>query len=368
MRVGLIAPPWIPVPPPAYGGTESVIANLANGLRARGHDVTLFTVGTSTSPVRRLHLFDQPIEPMGQAVPEAAHVLAAYEALADMDVIHDHTVIGPLVAGRAGIRTPPVVTTNHGPFTELTRPILAEIARTASVVAISNDQASRAQGVPIAAVIHHGVDLDSYRAGPGSGGYLVFIGRMSPEKGVDRAVRIARAAGLPLRIISKMREDAERDYFEHCVRPLLSASDPLPEELGLADRIDALRDATGLLNPIAWHEPFGLVMAESLAAGTPVVVSRRGAAPEIVTDRLTGFLCSTEQQAVCSIGALDQISRNQCRADAESRFSIDRMAADHEWLYQRVLATPRLPVQRIETVLSTGFADRGMRARAEVVR
>lgn len=345
MRVGLIAPPWIQVPPPAYGGTESVIANLALGLRARGHEVTLFTVGTSTSPVRQLHLFDDVVGPIGQTMPETAHVLAAYESLAGMDVIHDHTTLGPLMAGRFGMRTPPVITTNHGPFTDVTRAIFAEIARTASVVAISKDQASRAGHVPIAAVIHHGIDLDAYQCGSGSGGYLAFVGRMSPEKGVARAVQIAHAAGRPLRIISKMREPAEIDYFTRHVLPLLSRSDPVPEELGLAERIDVLREAEAMLNPIDWNEPFGLVMAESLAAGTPVVVPPRGAAPEIVTDRRTGFLYHSELAAVAAVGAVGGLSRATCRAEAESRFSIDRMAADHERLYRAVLNVSRLPIR-----------------------
>ncbi len=125
MRIGLVAPPWIPVPPPAYGGTEAVVADLARGLSDLGHDVVLFTVGTSTSPVRREHLFAEPVEPLGQSLPEAAHVLAAYESLAgQVDIIHDHTALGPLLAARAGIARPPVVATHHGAFTEVTRPHL----------------------------------------------------------------------------------------------------------------------------------------------------------------------------------------------------------------------------------------------------
>jgi glycosyltransferase involved in cell wall biosynthesis len=138
MRIGLIAPPWIPVPPPAYGGTEIVIDNLARGLMARGHDVRLFTVGESTCPVPRQWLFRSPVEPMGACAQEAAHVLAAYEALADVNIIHDHTVMGPQLAGRRGIPRQPVVTTIHGPFTPQSRRTLAEVARHASIVAISH--------------------------------------------------------------------------------------------------------------------------------------------------------------------------------------------------------------------------------------
>lgn len=337
MRIGLVAPPWIPVPPPTYGGTEAVVANLARGLTERGHDVTLFTVGDSTSPVRSAHLFEHGIHPFGQTIPEAAHVLAAYDALRGVDLIHDHTTLGALVAARSGLRTPPVVVTNHGTFTPLTRPILREIARTASVVAISRDQAARAGDVPVAAVIHHGVDLDTYRVGPGGDEHLVFVGRMSPDKGVAEALVIAHAAGRPLQIVSKMRDPEEREYFESRVRPLLARGDEHLDEPGVAERVALVGRASGLLNPILWPEPFGLVMAESLASGTPVVARRAGAAPEIVTPGRTGFLFRTDPEAVVAVGRLPEIDRGACRAEAERRFSLARMAADHERLYERIL-------------------------------
>lgn len=341
MRIGLIAPPWVPVPPPGYGGTESVLDNLARGLAELGHRVDLFTVGESTSPVRRRHLFEEAVAPMGLAVPEAAHVLAAYDALTDVDVIHDHTLIGPLVAGRAGTARAPVVTTSHGAFTPLTRRIYAEIARTASVVAISHDQASRAR-LPIAAVIHHGIDLDAFRWGPGDGDYLAFVGRMSPEKGVHTAVAVARAAGRRLRIATKMREPSETEYFEAEVRPALHPGVEIEFEVPLAERVELMRRAAALLNPIAWDEPFGLVTAESLACGTPVVSTPRGAAPEIVRSGRTGFLCPTEASAVAALERVRFLSREECRRDVEARFSMRRMAEDHVALYERVLAGPSL--------------------------
>ena len=346
MRIGLIAPPWIPVPPPAYGGTEAVVDNLARGLTELGHEVSLFTVASSTCPVRLLSLFDDAVEPLGQTVPEVAHVLAAYEELQDVDIIHDHTVLGPLVATRYGVGGPPVVTTNHGPFTAVTVPIFREIARTARVVAISHDQAARALDVPIAAVILHGIDLDTYYVGPGDDERLVFLGRMSPDKGVVEAVRIAHAARRPLHIVSKMREPEECAYFEDCVKPLLSHQEDEVMELGLEDRVRLLGRAAGLLNPIAWPEPFGLVMAEALATGTPVIATHEGAAPEIVTDGRTGFLFRGEAAGVEAVGRLAEIDRGACRADAERRFSLQRMAADHERLYEAVLAAPLRPLRR----------------------
>jgi glycosyltransferase involved in cell wall biosynthesis len=337
MRIGLIAPPWVPVPPPAYGGTELVIDNLARGLRELGHDVRLFTVGESTCPVPKEFLYREPAAPIGLAVAETAHVLAAYEALADVDLIHDHTLLGPLVAGLSGLKRPPVVTTNHGPFTEDTRPLWSKVTRHASLICISHSQARASGGVPVAAVIHHGIDLDVHQPGPGGGDYLMFIGRMSADKGVHHAVRIAKQAGRKLVMATKMREAAEIAYFNSQVRPLLDADDETPAELPLRRRLSLLRGADALLNPITWREPFGLVMAEALASATPVLAFPNGAAPEIVDPGRTGYLCRDEDEMVAALRRLGDIDRDQCRNAAERRFSLQRMARDHERFYRRVL-------------------------------
>ncbi|HET8615376.1 MAG TPA: glycosyltransferase, partial [Actinomycetales bacterium] len=200
MRIGLVAPPWLPVPPTSYGGTEAVIDNLARGLTTLGHDVQLFTVGTSTCPVAREHLFAEPAPEMGMALPEAAHALAAYDALRDVDVIHDHTVLGAVLhrtdRSRAGHAH--VVVTYHHPYTPAATKVLASLGDSAALVAISGHQARSARGLQVDAVIHHGVDLDRYHprhGDPHDGGYLLFLGRMCPDKGVHRAVRVARRAG-----------------------------------------------------------------------------------------------------------------------------------------------------------------------------
>jgi glycosyltransferase involved in cell wall biosynthesis len=331
MKIGLVAPPWAPVPPVTYGGTESVIDNLARGLTWRGHEVTLFTVGDATCPVHRCHLFPEAVRPMGLSLPEAAHVLEAYDALADVDVLHDHTCLGPLVC--AGRPIPPLVVTHHGLYDLAALRVFREVSRRSLMVAISHDQASRAKGMRIERVIHHGIDLDRYRPARHQGDHLIFIGRMSPTKGVHTAVRIAHAAGRPLRVVTKMREADELEYFRTRVRPLLSAEDEVLEELAFPERLGLLQSAVGLLDPITWPEPFGLVMAESLAVGTPVIATPLGAAPEIVTDRVTGFLCRTTRDAVRAVGQLPQIDRVACRRDAQRRFSLHRMARDHESLY-----------------------------------
>jgi len=340
MRIGLIAPPWIPVPPPGYGGIEEVIDNLARGLTALGHDVRLFTVGKSTCPVSRRWLYRSPAEPIGDHFREAAHVAAAYQALADADIIHDHTELGPLLAGRRGISHPPVVTTVHGPVIPQNRRMLAETARHASVVAVSRAHARSFGDIPVAAVIHHGIDLDVYKPGPGTGGYLLFTGRMSADKGVHHAVRVARRAGWPLVIAAKMREPAERAYFDQHVRPLLGRDDDMLAEPPLAIRVELMRHAAALLNPITWPEPFGLVMAEALAAATPVLAFPNGAAPEIIDHGRTGYLCQGEDEMTAAVARVPQINRWQCRAAAERRFSLTRMAADYDRLYRAILDCP----------------------------
>jgi glycosyltransferase involved in cell wall biosynthesis len=337
MRIGLIAPPWVPVPPPAYGGTELVIDNLARGLKELGHDVRLFTVGDSTCPVPTEYLYREPVAPIGVSIAESAHVLAAYEALGDVDLIHDHTLLGPLIAGMAGMRRQPVVTTNHGPFTDETRRIWSRISRHAAIICISHSQARSSGGVRVSAVIHHGIDLDVHRPGPGGGDYVMFIGRMSADKGVHHAVRIAREAGLPLIMATKMREAAEIQYFNAVVRPLLQSEDEMPSELPLRRRLALLQGASALINPITWREPFGLVMAEGLASATPVLAFPNGAAPEIIEDGRTGFLCRDEAAMVAALRRVPEISRDECRNAAERRFSLQRMAREHERFYRRVL-------------------------------
>ncbi len=343
MRIGLIAPPWVPVPPPAYGGTEVVIDNLARGLQDLGHEVRLFTVGESECPVPIDFLYPHPMAPIGSVIPETAHVLAAYKSLADMDIIHDHTFLGPLICGLRGLRTPPVVATNHGPFSRETLPVLQEVAGHASVVAISHSQARQATenggAIEITGVIHHGIDLDLYKPGPGGGGYLMFIGRMSADKGVHHAIRIAKQAGRRLVLSTKMREEMEIDYFEAEVRPLLDGGDTVPSEIPQRQRIELLRGADALLNPITWREPFGLVMAEALACGTPVLAFNNGAAGEIIDSGRTGYLCRDEAEMITAIDGVGGIDRDQCRESAERRFSLQRMARDHERLYRRVLQT-----------------------------
>jgi glycosyltransferase involved in cell wall biosynthesis len=337
MRIGLIAAPWIPVPPPNYGGTELVVDHIARGLAARGHDVRLFTLPQSTCPVDLDWVLPKAAEPMGFTVPEAQHVLAAYKAFDDVDVIHDHTVLGPALA--AGHKHPdiPVVFTNHNLVTPQTRPLLHAASAAGSLVAISHDQYSRDPDIEVTDVIHHGIDLDSYPFGPGGGGYAMFLGRMNPDKGPERAIRIARAAGMRLKMVVKMWEPGEKAFFRDVVEPLLGPDIELYLESTKEQNIELLRHAEALVNPISWHEPFGLVMPEAMACGTPVLAFARGAAPEIIQHGVTGWLGADEADLAKALTRVRDFDRQTCRQLVETRFTLQRMARDHERLYRRLI-------------------------------
>jgi glycosyltransferase involved in cell wall biosynthesis len=347
LRIAIIAPPWVPIPPPAYGGTETVLDALATGLQALGHGVLLYATGDSTCPVTTAWTLPRAADTVGiTPATEIGHIVHAYPTAQEWGahIIHDHTLAGPLYADRFAI---PVVTTNHGPFDGHLGDYYRAIAPTVPVVAISHHQASTARRTPVSAIIHHGIDTTAHPVGDGRGGYALFLGRMTPDKGVHIAARLAHAAGIPLKIAAKRREPAEHSYFDHVVAPLLGRDVEYVGEVSGSHKIELLRDATCLLNPIRWPEPFGMVMIEALACGTPVVATPCGAVPEIVDDGITGFIRSTEADLIDALHRIDEIDRTQCRKVADERFTAHRMATDHLALYRRVVTQPtRLPYRR----------------------
>ncbi|MDA8296072.1 MAG: glycosyltransferase family 4 protein [Actinomycetota bacterium] len=336
MRIGLVAPPWVAVPPPGYGGTEVVIDHLARGLVARGHEVRLFASGDSTCPVERSSLYPAAlgIWPDEAALVELRHVSAAYHALADLDVIHDHTLLGPLAGPRRG--SAPVVATNHHPFDRGLDDVLSGVDERVGVIAISAAQAASAKRTRIAAVIHHGIDVAAFPVGAG-GDYAVFLGRMHPDKGVDLAIDAAQLAGIPLVIAGKCTEVDERAYFADRIRPRLGPAVDFIGEVAWRDKVALLGAARCLINPIRWNEPFGMVMIESLACGTPVVASDAGAASEIVEQGRTGYLAGDVTELAAAVMASGGLDRGACRLSARLRFSTERMVAEHLSLYERIV-------------------------------
>ncbi len=314
-----------------------MIDRLATGFRDAGHEVLLFTTGDSTCPVPRAWARERAApDQMGQSVIELQHLIHAYERVADFDIIHDHTVLGPVYA--VGRCRGQVVATNHGPFTPELNDIYGAVGPQTALIAISHDHASHSSA-PVTSVIHHGVRLGEFPVGRGDGDHLLFLGRFSPDKGAREAALAAHESGVELVLAAKMREPGEIEYFHTEVEPLLDSRVRYVGEVGMADKLALLGSARALINPIRWPEPFGLVMVEALACGTPVLTTRWGAAPEIVEDGRTGFLCGdTVGDLVSAISHIDELDRRDCRAAVEERFSAERMVRDHLELYQRLLA------------------------------
>jgi len=338
VKIGIIAPPWAPIPPDLYGGIEQAVDCECRGLVAAGHEVTLFTTGDSTCPVPSLWALEHSEGVrIGFSVPELRHVLAAYDAMTDCDVIHDHTMMGPVLHAESGRPGVPVVTTIHGPLNVELLDIYSRIAARVPLIAISHAQVRDHGDLPVEAVIHHGVDVDDFPMGKGDGDYCLYLGRMVAEKGAHRAIVAARRAGMRILLAGKMREPWETSYFKSEIEPLLGDDAQYLGEVPLEEKRQLLAGAKATLFPIRWNEPFGLVMLESLACGTPVLAFAEGAAPEVVADGRTGYLCRDESEMAAALRGISAIDRNECRADVEIRFSTERMAREHAELFERVV-------------------------------
>jgi glycosyltransferase involved in cell wall biosynthesis len=338
VRVALVAPPWYTVPARGYGGTELIVALLADGLVARGHDVTLFASGGSRTRARLVSPLDRPppAPMLGEPWIATYHALAAYDAIdGSFDVVHDHTApVGPaLAARRHGV---PAVHTLHGQWTEQTRSFYGLLHERVHLVAISAAQAAGNRDVRYRAIVHNGIDLDAYPLRREKEDFLVFIGRANPEKGPTTAIAVARRVGLPLVMVVKRQEPPERAYWNDCVAPLLHEGVTVLENVTHEHKVDLLGRARALLFPIQWPEPFGLVMAEAMACGTPVVTRPLGAAVEVVDDGVTGFLRTTDADLAAAVDAAAGCAPDACRARVEERFSAGAMVAGYEAVYRSV--------------------------------
>jgi glycosyltransferase involved in cell wall biosynthesis len=341
LRIALVSPLYERVPPALYGGTERVVAYLADELVERGHDVTVFASGDSTTratliaPVTKALRRDPAAD--DDLSPHVIELARVFERADEFDVIHCHVDYLAFPFGRL-VRTP-TLHTLHG---RLDLPHLVPVFREfrdVPLVSISQAQRAPLRDLTLnwAGTVHHGLPLDMFPYAAGQGRYLAFLGRVSPEKRVDLAIAVAMRTGVPLRVAAKV-DAADRDYFDQQIRPLLDT--PLVEfigEIGDAEKPRFLGDALALLFPVDWPEPFGLAMIESLACGTPVIARGCGSVPEIVASGRTGFIADSLDELVDAVKRIGIIDRAACRRHVEERFTASRMVDDYEDIYRRLV-------------------------------
>ena len=339
MKIAQVAPLFESVPPQGYGGTERVVSYLTEELVRQGHQVTLFASGDSVTQAhlvaacpRALRLDEQCVDQLAQCMVLLEHV---FRQAPTFDLLHFH--IDYLHFPLSARQRVPHVTTLHG---RLDIPDLVPVYQTfpsMPVVSISDAQRRPLPGLQWQGTVYHGLPEDLYTFQDTPGSYLAFLGRISPEKGIEQAIAIARQAGMPLKIVAKI-DQVDRAYFQSVVQPLLD--DPLVEylgEMGERDKNAFLGQAYALLFPIDWPEPFGLVMIEALACGTPVIAYGRGSVPEVLEDGVTGWIVAGRDDAIQAIAQVSTLSRRRCRQTFEERFSATQMTQDYLRIYQQLL-------------------------------
>jgi len=348
MKIAQIAPLFESVPPRLYGGTERVVSWLTEKLVELGHDVTLFASGDSVTTARLFPACRKALRLDADCIdPVVHHVLMMEEVFShasDFDLIHSHVDYLHFPLSRR--EQTPCVTTLHGRLDLPDLVPLYKSFRDMPVVSISDAQREPLPWANWQGTVHHGLPPKSLAFYDGPGKYLAFLGRISPEKGVDHAIEIAIRSGLPLKIAAKV-DRADQDYFENKIRPLIDH--PLVEfigEIGYSEKNDFLGNAAALLFPVNWPEPFGLVMIEAMACGTPVIARPVGAVPEIVRDGVTGFLVNDNDSAVAAVSRISDsdIDRLECRKHFELHFTDERMALDYVNIYRRLLRTDSSPL------------------------
>ncbi len=342
LRVAMVAPPWFEVPPRGYGGIEQVVAALVDQMVALGHEVTLLGSGRHRTVAQHyVQIFPTPPTPLlGDPLPEVVAAAVVARALADLpvDVVHDHSLAGPLLA-RA--RDVPTVVTAHGPLTGMYADYYRHLGPTVDLVSISHSQRRIAPGLNWRATVHNAVDVASYRYRDTKDDYLLWLGRLNPEKGPDVAIAAARAHGMRIVLAGKINEACEKEYFDSVVAPQLG---PDAEYVGEADETlkrELFAGARAFLFPVHWEEPFGMVMVEAMASGTPVLAIGRGSVPEVVDHGVTGLVVHDDDELVASVPAVLELDPARCRAVAETRFDLPVMAAGYERVYRRAVARPR---------------------------
>ncbi|WP_199179370.1 glycosyltransferase family 4 protein [Mycolicibacterium goodii] len=348
LRIVLVAPPYFDIPPKGYGGTEAVVADLADTLTARGHRVTVLGAGAPGTAARFQPLWERTLsERLGQPYPEIMHALKvrhAIERLADtegVDIVHDHTFAGPLNAPLYRKLGLPTVATVHGPIDEDLYPYYRELGDDIGLIAISDRQRELAPDLNWVGRVHNALRIDDWPFNTAKKDYALFLGRYAPYKGAHLALEAAHAAGMPLVLAGKCSEPPEIAYFDEQVKPLLTDSDHV---FGMADaqaKRKLLAEARCLIFPIQWEEPFGMVMIEAMACGTPVVALRGGAVPEVVVNGVTGVICDAPEELPAAMEKARDLDPAACRKHVAAHFGVGRFGAGYEQIYRNVMRQRR---------------------------
>ena len=341
LKVAVLSPVWFPVPPTGYGGIELVVSLLADGLADAGHEVTLFASGDSLTKATLAYVFDKaPSELIGRSLPELRHAMACYRRADEFDVINDHSGITGAALG--GLVDTPVLHTVHGPLdtheAQDAYGAIAETSRGVGLISISENQRGPMPDLPWAATIPNAIDFSLYPCKPHRGEYLLFLGRFSPDKGAHRAVAVAMELDMPLKLAGKNREPKERQYFAEFIEPHLGHGGiEYLGEVTHGEKVELLQDARATLFPIEWEEPFGLVMVESMACGTPVIATRYGAVPEVIEHGRSGIIVDNYRQMAEALEQADSLDPFECRRYVEERFAPERMVGDYERTYREAI-------------------------------
>lgn len=339
MKIAMLAPPWIKIPPGGYGGIEWVIHYITDELVERGYDVTLFATGDSTSRAKLEAAFpEQMPDRIGETMYDVRQTATCLRRAGEFDIVHDHS--GFAAVPFAAFIDTPVVHTLHGPFTEDTCSFYQTFRDSAHYVAISEYQRSCCPGLRYAGTVYNPIDTEGwpFRRKEEKDDYLLAFGRMCADKGFHTAIEVARKADMRL-VVAGTVQHQERDYYETVIKPQIDGDQiQFVGEVSLTEKWNLFSKARAFLFPIQWPEPFGLVMIEAMAAGTPVIAFPEGSVPEVVVDGITGFIVRTADEMVDCLGRLDQIDPRACRQHVQEKFSVKRAADGYEQVYEQVLA------------------------------
>ncbi len=338
LRIAMVMPPWYEVPPAGYGGLERVCASLIDGLVDRGHDVTLFGTGTRTGTKARFVSTNPELQypRLLEAMPELVHVTQVNELLAKehFDIVHDHTAVGPVTASRRA--APTVVTVHSCPVGEVSE-YLSRVDKSVSLIAISHAQRRVAPWLAWTSTIHHGIEVPGPVKTEPSDGPVLWLGRFDPEKGPDLAIEACRKANLPLVLAGKCHQKDEWRYLDEVIKPMLGSDVELVLNADRAQTEALTYEARALLMSIRWEEPFGMVMIEAMAKGTPVVALRRGSVPEVVLHGRTGLVCPDESELPEALLDASRLDPADCAAHVRTSFSVELMAHRYENVYRRLI-------------------------------